>query len=502
MHGLNQKANWLQSLCGIFLHAANAPQKVMDVLSRMGISVAPATVYNSLQSLSAHAEEEIREIGQTLTAAYTYDNFDIDFKPSVPTREKSGETLKHFTSAFVFPLQHVTAEDLNCSEYLWNHSRLNIRPPLDMPPLPQPTWRDVLKLHAQTHVLDEKGMTARDRFNSWKLLHDLCHYGPVEFRVYCSELGEPESLEKIPVQKTPITPLRSTTDNNSQVSGNVDAIYHILEQAGVGDPSTQASTSHRPRKFVVDISGHVIIIFGDLGTGDRIDGGQRRRSIERTPWRRLQFIIFVLGLFHFKMACVDAIWRIFISPVAARHDDTCLMKDVSILRPRETGIIGSKPGFRRMHQIIQQSGICRRLDCWRTEALQRNASHTSLEAFAASKPSLTYLKEMADYIALNYMVASRHGRLQDLRNQATAARDQQFENNLLLNEYCLLYEETTHAMNQGDIGRVESCFIPWVWIFKATGKHKYAKHVMKYLQDVHFLYPAGLRYVMMLLSWL
>jgi hypothetical protein len=31
------------------------------------------------------------------------------------------------------------------------------------------------------------------------------------------------------------------------------------------------------------------------------------RSVERTPWWWFQFIVYVMGLFHLKMACADAI---------------------------------------------------------------------------------------------------------------------------------------------------------------------------------------------------
>jgi hypothetical protein len=71
--------------------------------------------------------------------------------------------------------------------------------------------------------------------------------------------------------------------------------------------------------------------------------------------------------------------------------------------------------------------------------------------------------------------------------------NQQLENSLLLNRYSLLYEELSYAMNMGDIGRVETCLSSWILIFKAVKKHKYVAHISRYLSDVHFLYPAGLK---------
>ena len=72
----------------------------------------------------------------------------------------------------------------------------------------------------------------------------------------------------------------------------------------------------------------------------------------------------------------------------------------------------------------------------------------------------------------------------------------QFENSQLLHKYFLLYEELSHAMNSGDIGRVETCIVSWIPILKAVGKHKYATHMTKFLIDVHFLYPPRLGYAL------
>jgi hypothetical protein len=56
----------------------------------------------------------------------------------------------------------------------------------------------------------------------------------------------------------------------------------------------------------------------------------------------------------------------------------------------------------------------------------------------------------------------------------------------------------SHALNYGDIGRVESLFIPWMSIFRGCGKHKYAAELRRYLENIHFIYPEGLRSVRIL----
>jgi hypothetical protein len=198
-----------------------------------------------------------------------------------------------------------------------------------------------------------------------------------------------------------------------------------------------------------------------------------------------------MGLFHLKMACVDAIWRMFLKNVDARRDPNSFMRHIAHLRPRETGTLGSSPKFRPLHKCILHDGTTRRLDCWRVEVARRNPSFSSLDLYAASKPTWDELQSATTILCSDYVGMSP--RIDDLRSKSKDVRDQQFKNNLLLNMYMLLYEELSYAMNTGDIGRVEACFIPWIPIFKATGKHKYASHMVKYLGEVHLVYPEPLR---------
>ncbi|KAJ7213661.1 hypothetical protein C8J57DRAFT_1096749 [Mycena rebaudengoi] len=169
-------------------------------------------------------------------------------------------------------------------------------------------------------------------------------------------------------------------------------------------------------------------------------------------------------------------------------DDNSLMAYVAQSRPRETGKIGSNPGFRRMHEVIQHTGIVLRLDAWRVEAQRRNPAWTSLELFAKSEPSEQLIEDMANHLAEQY-VAGGDVDLYVTRSKAAASRDEQHENILLLHQYLLLYEETLFAMNRGDIGRLETVFPLWIAILRAVGKHKYSAHMTKYLTDVHFVYP-------------
>ncbi|KAJ3519118.1 hypothetical protein NMY22_g13344 [Coprinellus aureogranulatus] len=488
MHSVNQQVNALASIIGIFLHASGTPERVIEAFAHMGISISLNTIHNAISSLSFQAAQLIRRLGQSLLVAYAYDNFDIDLPTKTPTVEQgTASTLKHFTSALIFPLQHdVTKDDLKCSDYLWARSRLNPdAKEEDIPP--QRGWRDLLTLHRESMPRDTP--SRRDKFNSWKFLSDLIQHGPPYFKPFEKQLELPDAVDAIPLVKTPTHPVRAMEYSNSTVSGNISTILDLARQGGIGDPQESG-------EGVEDVSKHVVMFHGDLGTGDRILAILLRRSIEDTAWRRFQFVIFVPGFFHFKMACVDALWKIFIQPVDARQDPTSLICDVGVLRPRETGKVTSEPGYRRMLEVIQHAGICRRLDCWLVYAATRftsqenNIEIRTLQDYADLKPSFEDLQKVANELVTTYVAAPQ--KLYRLRDQPEERRDQQFENATLFHKLSLLFEETSHAMNYGDIGRIETCVVHWIAVFRAINKHKYASHLTRFFTETNFVYPSRL----------
>ncbi|KAI6022769.1 hypothetical protein BKA83DRAFT_4463787 [Pisolithus microcarpus] len=428
MNGWNQKSNALQT---------HTPYKVIDTLARLSISI-------SADTISMELHNSLRCLGRSLLALYAYDNFDVDLKTLALTVEKSNDSLKHLTSGLLFPLVHgVMLNDLKCSEELWRKSVLNLRADEPHTP-PKLAWWDLLKLHPERIDPNSK-LSRHDRFNSWVFLVDLCTNGPEYFHQFRSMIQDPHPIEQIPTVKTPIYAARAMDINNSTVSGNIQAVIELLAQGGIADPM---AVSEEYMEDSPDISEYVILVHGDLGTGERLQAAQLHRSIECTSWNRLQHIIFIPGLFHLKMVCADALWRCFISPAAAREDETSLM-----------------------HDLVGHAGTCRRLDCWRAHTA-KNGRFSSLDDFASSKPMLDDLQTMANDICRTYVANHQLDHLQ-------------FENALLLNKYFLLYEELSYGMNSGDIAHIETCI--------AIGKHKYASHMTNFLFNMHFVYPLGLR---------
>jgi hypothetical protein len=458
-------------------------------MAHMGLSISSTSINDAIKNLSKDATTEIRRVGRQFTACYAYDNLDIDLKHSVPTLEQSEDTLVHLTSGTLFPLHGVTQEELMCSEELWEQSPFNLDASLPST-VPRPSLDDLFEIHPEptpsSSTSDANallGDTRRDRFNAWKFLSDLVHHGPDYFRQFKQNLKNPETIDVIPITKTQQLPLRCLNVKPSTAAENAEALNAFFIQTGVGDPDDDP--------HVVAVNNRCIAISGDLLTSQHARSLQESRALESSPWRRMQSIFFIMGLFHLKMACADAIWRIFIHPKNSRCDLTSLMSYVGQIRPKETGRIETKPGFRRMHEIIQHVGVASRLDIWRVEASKKHNGLSNLEDYALLKPSWDDLCIMATSIASDYVASD--ATLEQQQELPDSARDHQFENTLIRQQYFLLYEEITHAMNFGDIGRVELCFLPWMMIFAGCGKHKYATEMRRYLENVHFIFPPAIR---------
>ncbi|KAL1669501.1 hypothetical protein GGF50DRAFT_44204, partial [Schizophyllum commune] len=496
MHGTNQKCNAFQSIIGIYLKSCNTPERVVDCLHRMGLSISQDSIYNAINSLSSEATENLREMGQSLTVGYTYDNMDINFALATSSIDNLGDTLAHMTAGFVFHLDHgATPEMFACSDQLYEHSPYNPRHLIQ--DRPQYSFSFISQLHREdpTAAPHPLGLSRRDRFNRWKFLYTLVHDGPEYFHQFRSVLKGPELIDPIPLVKLRSAPLRMMDKSEASVSGNIDVISDILRQAGLGDVHDVANT--RAQAHLVDITRYVLLFHGDLGTYERVMSVIEHRSLEATPFRRFQspafpdVIVFIFGLFHLKMAAADAIWRIFLRNKCGKGDPNSVLHLVSLMRPHDSNKIGSNPRFRQMHEVIMHVGAVLRLDAWR-EAAGSRAPYSSLDEFAALKPSLDDLEAAASSLVLSHVP---HGcDTYDARHKPSAARDGVFENTALIHRYFLLYEELSDAMNTGDIGRVEVVFAPWVLLFKATGKHKYANAMIKSLSILHADYfPSDLR---------
>lgn len=451
------------------------------MLSHAGLSVAPTSINSAIKSLSKEAGDRLRKSAQTLTMAFAYDNFDMSFKVAEPTVERDSSFISA-TSATAIPLVAIKEpEDLRCSKQLWERDPKN---PTAIDPIIND--ENLLERFYQRgeHTLEGNELSPIMLRLTWHIRNILINQVGA-FAKYKGQLGAPKPVNPIPVHRTQQLPCRAMNIKESTPDGNMQVMEDLLRQGGLGEPTNK---SFNAEAGDIDISDFVLLVHGDLLTKERLDSVKRTRRVEDTPKRRFQYVVFLPGLFHFEMACADALWRTWVQPNAARKDPNSMFHHAGILRPNESGKFGTKPGYQRMHHVIQHDIWAAMLDCWGIEARCENAAWTSLEEFAKADPSWDLIVEMSNRIGQKYVGTAL--KVSILRRDA--ARDQIFENQVLRNRDELFYLELHHAIKSGDIGRVEDTFMHWIFMFKATGKHKYAHHMLQTMLNLEDLYPPKL----------
>lgn len=472
---------------GFFFHSKNVPEKVIQVLNRFGISDSAQSISNAVNSLSQKSTDRIFRAGRTLLCSVAYDNFDFNSTTSSPTLERDKAFL-HAISATLIPLAAgVKTEDLRCSAEVYAKTGFNLDQPsakvrfsfldiINTPSLAMPEF--------PYSGFPRPHRTARQQRQQWHILSILVRHGTF-FSKFEADLGLPEPVRTLPARKTTQIPLVAMPLNQSTIEGNAQALFEINWQCGVGQEVVE-NTLRAPVVF----DDFVRLTHGDLGTLEKLDSLMQSRRLEKNPEDRLQYLVPVMGLFHVKMAIVDALWKTYIEPQAARMDQYSVFDFIGILRPKETGKFISKPGFRRMHDIVHQITYAAILDCWRVAIQHFYPSIDSLEEFSKTDPRWEDVQKLADYIVDNFVAGST---FPNSRRHDLGQRDRLFENNTLRNRDFLDYIELSHAIVWGDVGRIEELFVPLICLCQSTSKNKYATHMLRHLGRMKFVYLEGLQ---------
>lgn len=330
---------------GLFLHASGTSQRVIHTLSQIGLSTSLKTIDRTIDSLSSESTNALKAAGQSLSFLMAYDNLVIDFgSPGQSVVEKSQRSLWNLTTG-TFINHHFNPEDLRCADEVHKTDPYNDQ--VDHSHDRQYTYDDLLLL--DTGLSDEEAADIRPRFFAWLLRSVLCTHGPAFFRQFQANVGSPASIEQLPIRKTEQVPVEAMKHDNSSVNGNIDAMDEMMAQAGIKRHSeTDAPAAGAPQ----NLSEYVLVVSGDLGTGEHIETGKRRRALEICMWNMFYYVIFVPGMFHVKMALVDMLWKLFIKPYAgSERDPTSASNATRFLcaKPTDvTKIIKGPPTYQQM----------------------------------------------------------------------------------------------------------------------------------------------------------
>lgn len=363
----NKDVNALQSVIGFFLELKQTPDIIVELLAHMGVSVSSQTNRNVVNSLTVHAKQWNKHLPPS---QFIYDNFDVDLKVAQATAGKGGSHLS-MTSATFAP--YATIEGgfhLRYTKELYKTSHFNVHLSAGDPQIYTPLLRHVLPNH-------NSGSGLRKVF-AWHLHAILIQQEP-SFKSYESQLHLPNEIKCLPLVKTRQFPANAINADKGQNDSNWQVLESLLDQSGV-----QEST----------VEDNIILVHGDLSMKERIDALRKMRTPEKNSKNHLDFVIFVLGLFHLKMAATDVFWRAHVKPKAGQDDPTEFFRYLFHLRPKESGKFSSGPGFRRLHNIIHHILWVDVLDCWQLQAAALD--HQSLAEFVSTAPNWSVLVKLSE----------------------------------------------------------------------------------------------------------
>lgn len=242
--------------------------------------------------------------------------------------------------------------------------------------------------------------------------------------------------------------------NQSTKSGNLEVIQNLFTQAGLHKP---ASSDHLISQND-ELKDCVYLVHGDLLTGERIYAVQHSCAPEESPWDQFQYIIFVFGLFHLQMACVDALYRNLLKLGESHYDKGGFSTYLKLLQPKDWGKIFTGTPFRVMHTTFIHAFTAIILETWRVMAQEKNSACDNLEAFQTSKPLWDVIVTVSETI-MNKYVASAVFDNEWNEGRCTNDSDQENKNMKLCSYYLLLYMNFYDALNCGDIGCIEYFFL-------------------------------------------
>src|SRR5258708_5543469 len=155
---------------------------------------------------------------------------------------------------------------------------------------------------------------------------------------YKDLLGPIPSSKWIPIRKTIQQPACAMHIKASSTDGNVEIIENMEQQLGTPDEW---------------YNSYVCLCHGDLGTQQCHDTTMSFHSIEKSAMDRFQWLIPVPGVFHIRMAAVDAIWRTHIRDRKVRENTGGTFELFCMLCPKDSSKLATNPGYCMLNDGIQ-----------------------------------------------------------------------------------------------------------------------------------------------------
>lgn len=247
------------------------------------------------------------------------------------------------TSATFLPLKKgFSPETLRCSKELWEKARDNPQNECNTENVYQPTYMDIAPTSNPNESPND--LNPLSKRLAWHVRDVLVRYAP-GFADRKADLGLPEPVEELELEKTVQVPARLMHISEGSIDGNAHVLENLIKQAGI--PKDK-------------LDEYVILVHGDLATLERINSLKEARGIEANAFNRASYVVDIPGNFHVKINANEAVYRAHLASKDLADAVNSPMSHVEVSRPKETGKFKSNwPGFRKTRdQRVLPKLIC------------------------------------------------------------------------------------------------------------------------------------------------
>jgi hypothetical protein len=225
------------------------------------------------------------------------------------------------------------------------------------------------------------------------------------------------------------------------------------------------------------LSNLAILSINDQATQSRIRGAKALCAKDVNPFTRAQCFQLAIGLFHL---CLNLVWALLHVHRGHINSQGSLSHWFAVLEKTRLG--AQHPDYHSLLSALMQilDGLI--LNAWRVQC-----GFPSLAQFVKSNPKPEDLLSIAEKILME------HATPIPLPAEKTKAgpdptKDKIHQNTRLMIHDFFYVAEVTHAISQGDWGRVEDILPNLAMIFRGAGSKNYCTEILHFIHNLKYVW--------------
>ncbi|KAF7976464.1 hypothetical protein HWV62_6721 [Athelia sp. TMB] len=430
---------------GYFFYSSGVSRRVMDTVSRIGLTPSYATVHEGHIILANGQMERARVAARSKNGHMTgWDNTQITTSIHVEQRSLAPPKVQTGTTSIIYALRNSSP------------AAIQLKPILELrKTCPIITFADIRPTSLQTRAINRQFVL--------EILNILLnHEDGFDYIDKSDSRIQPHSYRPPPKKyKTQEFVLRTTKIDEGSTDGNIEvAREQYFDQLGFKDH---------------ELDDAAIPSIHDQSTNAKVRAGQILRKGDTNMINHMACFMCGIGWFHVQL---NLLWALLHIHRGMREQIGSLQYFIVLLGRTRMG--SAKPDFNTMRSLATQVLAGNILSYWKVAT-----GGATLAQFAATKPTIEALLLHAESIYSNW-VSEKALRMASGTPGVGGSNDGTKHNTVLLNRDFLMFFVLSSAISSGDFGRVEILQGPITMMFSGAGCRNYSTEFLHWIQNLKY----------------